>query len=819
MSWDLRDHKRWCNIVAGLKRNTPVVDSVYSEALNLVLHNSPDVDGDVKKLNALQMHAIQHRVDNNGRITASVFTVWSKIDETRAKEWADNRAMRADQPKKVLLETSGVRPKATQVAQKSLSPCSGSDSDSVDNFDSISTDRKQAKNTDLKARVRNKGRVVHTAHPSKKSLKRRSRLEKTFGKWLRYYFKNAFCDEFGISHSQGLEKFFRCIKVGGRFAFALPRGGGKSTIGKAGILFAVLTGFRKFVVPVLFNKDLADSYMSFFLIAMTNNKRLMEDYPEVCCFFKALEGKPHNARFQLMEDYEPSGISISGQIVFPNVSDENGKLYPAAGARIICKSIKSGVLGFSETLPNGEIIRPDLVVPDDIQDQEVAESLTLSSRIEKKIVSSLMNLAGPKVQIACYMPCTVRNKGDVSSRFLDRKLHPEFQGKTVPLFLSFPDDFENEEEKEEGEKTGLWKQYEQMWRDDLADGKGLKRCNAFYRKNREAMDKGAVVSWDKRVRKGEVSAVQTGMHLLFENGDNFYSEYQNDPIEEKTEQYEITKEIVCNHASDIYKVNELPPSTQVLTVGADINRIGIHWVAAGYDNNMTCHTPIYGKYPRSGELWGPKATDLEIQQSIFSGLKKLCAELEGKVFMCDGKEIKITSMLIDRSYKPEAVHRFVNAARYGFSVYPCAGRSNGKYKPGSKTIGKPYENCHMSKWDLGRVVVLNADILKEAVQRSFLADVGNAGGITLFKAKTKTFHKHFADHITGEKLSQKYETEQGWRYEWTAAYVGAHWDLLDCLVYTRAATCKEGLSSSGRVARTEKPKKAVAVVYRPSQHR
>jgi hypothetical protein len=90
----------------------------------------------------------------------------------------------------------------------------------------------------------------------------------------------------------------------------------------------------------------------------------------------------------------------------------------------------------------------------------------------------------------------------------------------------------------------------------------------------------------------------------------------------------------------------------------------------------------------------------------------------------------------------------------------------------------------------------NVDHWREVAQRAWLAEVGEAGGCTIHAVANPRIHVPFAEHVTAEKLAQKYETELGWRYEWTHA-PGDAWDWGDALTGCWVAAALEGLSSSG----------------------
>jgi hypothetical protein len=82
------------------------------------------------------------------------------------------------------------------------------------------------------------------------------------------------------------------------------------------------------------------------------------------------------------------------------------------------------------------------------------------------------------------------------------------------------------------------------------------------------------------------------------------------------------------------------------------------------------------------------------------------------------------------------------------------------------------------------------------MQRAFLGEPGEPGGCTIFRARSHLYHKPFAEHITAERLINKYMTDLGWRWEW-AHKPGALWDWGDNLTGCWVAAALNGLSASG----------------------
>ena len=273
------------------------------------------------------------------------------------------------------------------------------------------------------------------------------------------------------------------------------------------------------------------------------------------------------------------------------------------------------------------------------------------------------------------------------------------------------------------------------------------------------------------------------------------AELMQTPIDICASQYELTPEMVMAHAVNIPRLH-LPELTTVFVGSIDINRAGLHHCLAGFDQSMTGHSPAYGKHPQQGDLWQKNAPELQRKRAIFGGLKSVCDMIAGTHFMRGAQRMQPGLILVDLGFEADVVHRFCNSFAYPFKVIPSAGRAAHKYYiKRDALIGRPYEGCHAQKSDHGPYLIFNADLFRETYQRAFLADPGAPGGFTLFQAPEK-YHAVFADHVTAERLTNKYETSQGVRWEWHHQ-PGAIWDWGDAISGCWVAAAASGLSTSG----------------------
>ena len=642
-------------------------------------------------------------------------------------------------------------------------------------------------------------RVRQHDDPPPEVCRKRKRLEADFPAWLRFHGGEAFADKWSPDHLAVLAKIKEAIDKGGHFALAMPRGHGKTTILKWSLLYIMLTGKRRYVVVVAATAELAGALTDFVRAQLIESPTLLEHYPHVCHYAKATEGKAIKARYMLRRDFKPMGLGWGkATLVLPTPMGRDAP-YPSDGAVLEGHGLTGAIRGKWRDDKAGKVMRPDFVLLDDPQTRESAESPSQCAMRERIITGDVLGLAGPRKKIAAVMPCTVIRKGDLAHRFLDHAVHPEWQGMTFQLVKKWPD-----------AQDTLWKEYADILHEGLGNGEGSGAATAFYKANRKAMDAGAEVAWAARVRDGEVSALQTAENLLIESGSQFWAEYQNDPQNVASGQYELTVDQILAHATDLPRLH-LPERANHLVGHADINRTGLHWCATAFDQAMTAHVVAYGNWPPRGDLWVQNATAQVRQTSIYRGLSELMGQVAAADFRRGGAQVRPSLFLIDASYEAETVHRFCESWRGPFRCMPAIGRAAHRYRWSKATlVGRPAEQAHVQRPQsrLCPYVMANVDHWREVAQRAWLAEVGEAGGCTIHAVSNPRAHVLFAEHVTAEKLAQKYETELGWRWEWTHA-VGSHWDWGDALTGCWVAAALEGLSSSGmesqKVVRRKRP--------------
>ena len=628
---------------------------------------------------------------------------------------------------------------------------------------------------------RESARVLHRKPLEKKVLLRRNGLEKNTAAWLRYYFPRIFRLPFGSVHGEIISAVDYTLTTGGRCCVAGPRGTGKSYLLDGLALKALVERRCRFPVVIPWDAKGLKKALGFWQKAFCFNERFANDYSEFCHPFTACKGSSQKCLTLLDDDRRPYGARLlisEGLIVLPD------SLGVIGGS-----TINGNPLGLHHTTDNGEGLRPDCVLIDDPQDAETAHSPIQIQDTIALIDKDISGMSGPDTPMPMMMACTVKQRGDVAEHYL--KSDSGWRAVRIAQVLTWP------------ENMALWEEWFKVFQAGEERQDGGKAGVTHYKKNKDALIKGMTVSWEHRYTKKQPDAYYAAMFDFYRMGRAaFMAERQGEPVEAISSQFELSSDTIIKHTVTIPRLS-MPDAATVFAGHCDINRNGLHWCLSAFDQSMTGHCVAYGKHPQQGDLWQKNAPELNRKQAIFAGLKQLCDQILQTNF---SGPLRLSLLLVDLSYERDVVMRFCAQARYPFRILPSAGRAAHKYYVSkARLIGRPFENCHVEKAanGSGHYLVFNADIWRETAQRAFLAVVGAPGGYTLYHVDDPRSHKTFADEIVAEKLTNKYETDHGLRWEW-GKRPGDQNDYGDALSGSWVAAAACGLSASGIVIKRGK---------------
>ncbi|MEI8018224.1 MAG: terminase gpA endonuclease subunit [Schlesneria sp.] len=393
------------------------------------------------------------------------------------------------------------------------------------------------------------------------------------------YFKHAIYLGLAQYQEEMIQAFQDVILKKGKKARAVRRGGLKSTLLRIAIIWGILNGHIKFAIPVGATDDKSNEHRDNIFKMMITSQPLLEDFPELI----PLLLKYKNPKKQLRLDgklIEVSAKDERGCIVFPTLDG-----IELSEARIAPYSILStDVSGLAFVSSKGETIRPDFLALDDVQTPQSAKSFLATNSRENAIVTTFMGLAGLGQTMDAVMVCTVREIDDLTNRFCDRKRHPDWDGKKFPVLIKLPDDLK------------LWSTYEEKLRDGETPEQGHDIATAFYLENRQAMDAGAQIAWEKDKPDEYVSSLQWCMTVRSINPAFFLCELQQEGTAPAQQVAQLSGEDLVKRLSNIPR-GTVPDRSSFLTAFIDSSDHVLWWMVCAWEKDFTGVIVDYGTWP------------------------------------------------------------------------------------------------------------------------------------------------------------------------------------------------------------------------------
>ncbi len=661
--------------------------------------------------------------------------------------------------------------------------------------------RKRAAAGERERRLSFAGREIGPIPPVADSDRKAATLG-SFRLFCEAYFPKRFYLPWSPDHLRIIAKIERSVTQGALLAMAMPRGGGKTTLCEVACIWAAAVGSRKFVFLLSAVKEDSVANLTNMKTEMSRNDTLLADYPEVFYPIWCLENEARRCVGQLYCG-QPTFIHWgAARVVLPTIPGSR-----ASGSVIHTAGLEGRIRGAMHVTPEGEAIRPDLVILDDPQTDESARNIDQSEKRLRIINQAVLGLAGPKQRFGAIMPCTVIQAGDLSDTLLDRKRHPEWQGERTKMVYAFPKS-----------KTArkLWDEYASILKEDLAaDGDGSV-ATRFYTEHRKAMDRGAQVAWPERFRAGEISGLQCAMNLKIRDEAAFFAEYQNEPLDLSELGEMLTVQQIASKTSGVKRA-EVPGACVRVTAAIDVHKRLLYWVLLAWGEGFAGSVIDYGTYPdqkqrRFTERSAPRTLGrahrgMGPDAAIQAGLEVLIEQLAGRELRrTDGAVFYVERCLIDAGHKPELVEAAIRRSGRGAVFQPSRGLP-------IKATSTPWEEYKRKKgerrgahWKIPRpvsrralrTVFIDVNFWKTFVHSRLATSAGDPGCLELF-GRSAEQHRMFAEHLTSEFPTAV--TARGRTVEEWALRPGAgdnHW--LDCLVYGLVAESLSGGALAGMPA-------------------
>lgn len=606
--------------------------------------------------------------------------------------------------------------------------------------------REAKRQREKSAKAREIGPLPAVADPE-----RRKKALASFQFFLEAYFAPRFPLAWSEDHKAYIRDTQAVVVKGGLQAVAMPRGTGKTTIAECAVIWAVFRGSRDMVGLIGSTEVAAKEMLQSIKTELESNELLGADFPEVCYPIRQLDGI--NQRRLLLDNEQVRITFTKTMIILPSLPEN-----PAASAIIRVAGLTGRVRGMKFTRPGGRVVRPQLVVIDDPQTDRSAKSKDQTQKRVALLTGAVLGLAGPGQKLSAIMPCTVIVEGDLADQFLNRETHPEWAGRRTKLLPSMPDDLD------------LWVKYGKVRDDGLRAEDAGEAGNAFYRKHRKAMDKGAKASWPARFDPDELSAIQFGMNLWLSNRKAFFAEYQNDPKgAEEADGEVLSVEQICVKLNNIVR-GTIPHEVEFLTGFIDVHKAVLYWFLGGWGESFCGGTVDYGTYPDQGrehfaladcrETLERRYPKVGFEAALYSGLLDLVDQLATKDWpMFDGGTGRIDRILIDANWgkSRDIVYQVCRQSPHAAILLPSHGRGILASSPPMSTWKKKHPaDRHGQNWVMARGegngirhVTTDVNFWKSFVHARLATAIGDRGSFALC-GNDKKAHQLLAQHFTAE---------------------------------------------------------------------
>lgn len=663
-------------------------------------------------------------------------------------------------------------------------------------------DKTKARNAENQRKMSAAGREIGPL-PEVVDVIRRGLAEQSLRVWCETYFRQTFQLGWSQDHLRAIDRLEEAILSGGQFALAMPRGSGKSSLCLAAVMWAAMTGRRAFSLLIGATEADAEESLDIISAELEGNDLLAEDFPEVCHPIRCLEGIHQR---KLLLNGKPVAIQMQNkEIVLPDVVDSKcrGFLIKVAG-------LTGRMRGFKHKTPDGKTVRPSLVILDDPQTDESANSISQCATRERILNGAVLGLAGPGQSIAAVMPCTVIADGDMADRVLDRSRNPQWHGERTRFLI--------EEAAVESPAHKLWLEYCDIRKRCQREDRSTEEATEFYAARREQMDAGYVASWIWRYNDDELSAVQHAWNVICDRGESaFRAEYQNQPIKQQfANEYKLSADELCVRLTRLQR-GVVPVAASRLTAFVDVQGACLYWLVAAWSDNFTGSVIDYGSFPDQAlSYFTIQQVKRTIQQrwpshgpeaQLYAALTECVDGLMGREWNGEnGASLRIERLMIDANWgeSTDTVKLFCRQSRHASSILP----SHGKYVGASGTalndrgvnpgdrVGTHWRIPAADRARPVRYALWDSNYWKSFVAARLRSGLGSPGALTLF-GDNPGQHRMICDHLTAEYATRV--TARGRDIEEWRLYPGRdnHW--WDCLVgaAVAASICGAKLLDTG----------------------
>jgi hypothetical protein len=626
--------------------------------------------------------------------------------------------------------------------------------------------------------------------PPPESLPRRAACSTDLILFCKTYMGTTFSREFSPAHVEFLTDLQLAIweghftqHTGPKMARAMDRARGKSSMLRAGLLWAVLYGYKRF--PLWFGSigKKAKQNLDNIKHELQRNAALAADFPEICMPVQALHNSSRRCATQ----------TVGGKLTWIRWEQEFIRLpetdvpWRSGGWSAI------GSLGIDSQDIRGTNVdntRPDFVALDDIESKESAKSDVQTQAIDDKVRQDIGGLGGQNttvttVWIGTILKCSLPG-GTLTAKYTDPIREPSWSGRRYRFMETMP------------AREDLWQEYVAIRKDGTFGGK--EKATEYYLSRREEMDAEARPSWIGSFLPGEISEAQHYYNRMADNGLEYCAcELQNDPamlVKDDTET--LTPELVMCKFNNMAR-GAIPAEAEVIVAHADVHTDFLYYAIIAFAQGFTGWVIEYGTYPEVDirVKWPKLSLEGQVRQAL-DGLEK---HILGRRYIAQsGRMLDILYYPIDSSWgeTTKTVYAYSRESGQSRAIYPAKGQYTSIDRPWrpSKKTGREFGE----HWYVGRPPDDNAAVRllgydtnywKSFVHRRWMTPPGERGCLSLFGSQPE-LHREFAHHQCAERAERQFTERKGSVEVWKTINVNNHFfdNVVGCFVAASMAKIK-----------------------------
>ena len=642
--------------------------------------------------------------------------------------------------------------------------------------------------------------------PDVKDPERRSRCENDFVAFCNEYRSEVFYFGWSEDHIKAAKTMQQVVESGGLFGVAMPRGSGKTTLAITCCMWAILYKKKQYICLVAATSGKAEDLLKSIKTELRFNERLVEDFPEVCYPIVKLEGKATRASGQLCEG-EPTNMAwLSDKLVTPSVRGSESCIISVAG-------ITGDIRGQQYTLPTGGICRPSMVIIDDPQTRESAQSETQTEQRIRIIQGDILGLAGPGQRISAVMPMTVIRRYDLADRLMSNEDFLDWKSIRSQMLYG------------KAENPELWERYREIRDTSLKNDLGMDEAYEFYKDNQEQMDLGLRAGWEDRCDNG-ISAILTAKELEFRDYEAFQAEYQNEPQDEADVDALSESDILANVSHLSYGQPLL--ETDKVVGFIDVQKNALYWMLASFASDFTGSIIDYGHWPRQRDknmsyrnLRRPlekEYPNMTFEERLRRALTDCTEYLFDKSYVReDGVTLDLSRLMIDANWgvSRDIIYSWVRGSKNRGKIVPSHGKFVGaSSQPLNQSVTKTTASRIGTHWRLSRskempvlYALYDTNFWKSFSASRFKSHPGVSGSVVIPHDKERN-HKELISNLLSEypvRVEGRGRTVDEWKLK---PGQDNHW--FDCFVGCCVAASMEGVATNdqrGRITPVESPKR------------